>query len=97
MCDGLTREDGAVYAGHRTAPMFFSDRTSSAALTVLFAETEKKPACFFISSNCFAVFLSLSIAIPPSTIPLHFARLDARRTNPLGVNPATIYAVPRQF
>jgi hypothetical protein len=28
-----------------TAPMFFSDRTSSAALTVLFAGTEKKPPC----------------------------------------------------
>src|ERR1700745_796445 len=48
-----------------TAPMFFSDRTSSAALTVLFAGTEKKPTCFFISSNCFAVFVGLSIAIPP--------------------------------
>jgi hypothetical protein len=34
---------------------------SCAALTVLFAETEKKPACFLISSNCFAVFLGLSI------------------------------------
>src|SRR6516162_771127 len=45
--------------------MFFSDKTSSAALTVLFAETEKKPACFFTSSNCFAVFLGLSIAISP--------------------------------
>src|SRR6516162_5237560 len=44
--------------------MFFSDRTSSAALTVLFAGTEKKPACFFISSNCFAVFVGLSIAFP---------------------------------
>jgi hypothetical protein len=51
--------------------MFFSDKTSSAALTVLFAETEKKPACFFTSSNCFAVFLGLSIAISPplSTLP----------------------------
>src|SRR4029077_6193796 len=53
-----------------TAPMFFSDRTSSAALTVVFAGTEKKPTCFFISSNCFAVFVGLSIEIPPR-FPLH--------------------------
>jgi hypothetical protein len=45
--------------------MFFSESTSSAAFTVLLAGTEKKPACFFISSSCFAVFVGLSITTPP--------------------------------
>src|SRR5215831_16546698 len=52
--------------------MFFSERTSSAPLTVLFAGIEKKPTCFFISSSCLAVLVGLSI-----TILLHCAKLTA--------------------